>query len=107
MRKYLFVCSLLLCTVGCSRNKEIALSNIHTVQITEQWAKVNVPYTAIYKEPSFSARVVSHARKGDVLKPIGNFIEKTDEFSRIWYKFENGWLPEDVLLLYENWYQTQ
>lgn len=107
MKHFFLISFLLLSIFSCSRNKEITLSNIHKVQITEQWAKVNVPYTPIYKEPSLDSRVIEHARKGDILKPVGNFIEKNDQGAHIWYKFESGWLPENVLLLYENWYQAQ
>lgn len=93
---------------SCSKNKtEIVLDNSDPNALSPEynWALIIEPYAAFRKEPSWSSTVVDHCRLGDVLKIEGNMILESSIDSKakeIWYRFEQGWLSETNVSVYQN-----
>ena len=48
---------------------------------------------------NWDSDVISHARKGEIFQIAGKSVNYQNE---VWYKFEEGYLHESVLLVYSN-----
>lgn len=109
MKKICF--SLLLILVlfaSCNNKKEevIVFDNTYPLALSPDvsWAVVKEPYAAYKMEPAWSAEAKGHCRKGEILQVIGKSI---DSENSAWYFFEDGWLPENCLLIYNNRYKAK
>ena len=93
---------------SCKRNKtEIVLDNSDLQALSPQysWAVIIEPYAAFRTDPSWSSAVQDHCRLGDVLKIEGNMILESSidaNQKEIWYRFEQGWLSETNVSVYQN-----
>lgn len=88
---------------GCRKNK-ITLDDREPLSLAPdvQWALIIEPYTAYKKEPTWESQTLEHCRKGDIEQILGR-VEREDT---IWYKFSNGYLPQEVLEVYQNKYKA-
>ncbi len=72
-----------------------------------EWAVVTDSVAALREDAGFENKVVHHARRGDVFVVTGKrltSIKSSDGIVRtvVWYGFDEGWLIEDSLSVYEN-----
>ncbi len=99
--------------VSCGRTKMIDISDSNSRELSPSvdWALVHEPYAAFRKEPSFESPVVAHARRGEIMQVLGNRHVTTgsgkNEHTGAWYWFEQGWLDESLVTLYDNRFKAQ
>lgn len=94
--------------IGCAKKgeTEIILDNSEPLALAPdvQWAVVSEPYAAFKESKDWSASVIGHCRKGDVLQVKGKSLDSKNE---VWYYFEQGWLPSSSVLVYNNRLKAQ
>ena len=94
--------------IGCVKKDEteIILDNSEPFALAPdvQWAVVSEPYAAFKESKDWSASVIGHCRKGDVLQVKGKSLDSKNE---VWYYFEQGWLPSSSVLVYNNRLKAQ
>ena len=94
--------------IGCAKKDEteIILDNSEPLALAPdvQWAVVSEPYAAFKESKDWSASVIGHCRKGDVLQVKGKSLDSKNE---VWYYFEQGWLPSSSVLVYNNRLKAQ
>lgn len=98
-----FINILLVFTTGCVK-KEIEmlpLDNSEPLSLAPdvEWAVVTSPYTAFREEHDWDAKVLSHARKGDIIQITG---KTSNPNNNQWYNTKNGWLPKSSIAVYSN-----
>ncbi|MCM1320947.1 MAG: hypothetical protein NC041_02080 [Bacteroides sp.] len=71
------------------------------------WAVISVQYAVYCTEPGVETDISSHGRKNDVLRILGRRIVHTEETKVLWYKFQQGWLPESAVRVYQNKMQAE
>ena len=76
---------------GCAKNKEIKFQD-------------DVPHAAYRSETDWSAEILGHCRKGNILEVKGTALFNDAEN---WYYFDGGWLPESAVNIYSNRYKAQ
>ncbi|MBQ2601262.1 MAG: hypothetical protein II584_02570 [Treponema sp.] len=109
----LLVLVLALPLASCSRNRTIDISDSNSIELspTVDWALVREPYAAFRKDPSFESPVASHARRGEIMRLLGKKYVTTgtgkNEHTTVWYSFEQGWLDESLVTLYDNKFKAQ
>ena len=94
--------------IGCAKKDEteIILDNSEPLALAPdvQWAVVSEPYASFKESKDWSASVIGHCRKGDVLQVKGKSLDSKNE---VWYYFEQGWLPSSSVLVYNNRLKAQ
>ena len=94
--------------IGCAKKDEteIILDNSEPLALAPdvQWAVVSEPYAAFKESKDWSASVIGHCRKGDVLQVKGKSLDSKNE---VWYYFEQGWLHSSSVLVYSNRLRAQ
>ena len=94
--------------IGCAKKDEteIILDNSEPLALAPdvQWAVVSEPYAAFKESKDWSASVIGHCRKGDILQIKGKSLDSKNE---VWYCFEQGWLPSSSVLVYNNRLKAQ
>lgn len=94
--------------IGCAKKDEteIILDTSEPLALAPdvQWAVVSEPYAAFKESKDWSASVIGHCRKGDVLQVKGKSLDSKNE---VWYYFEQGWLPSSSVLVYNNRLKAQ
>lgn len=94
--------------IGCTKKNEteIILDNSEPLALAPdvQWAVVSEPYAAFKESKDWSASVIGHCRKGDVLQIKGKSLDSKNE---VWYYFEQGWLHSSSVLVYSNRLRAQ
>ena len=94
--------------IGCAKKDEteIILDNSEPLALAPdvQWAVVSEPYAAFKESKDWSASVIGHCRKGDILQVKGKSLDSKNE---VWYYFEQGWLPSSSVLVYNNRLKAQ
>lgn len=94
--------------IGCAKKDEteIILDNSEPLALAPdvQWAVVSEPYAAFKESKDWSASVIGHCRKGDILQIKGKSLDSKNE---VWYYFEQGWLPSSSVLVYNNRLKAQ
>jgi len=111
LKRFLFIALLVFASVisfSCKKNKEevIELNETHPLSLAPdvEWALVTDPYAAYRSELDWNAPITNHCRRGEILQV---FAKSMDKEKTVWYKFENGWLPETCLTIYSNRYKAQ
>ena len=113
LKKSLFLVSIcfLACSslfTGCKKNKEevIIFDNEEPLSLAPdiEWALITAPYAAYRSEIDWNSPVVNHCRRGEILQVHAKSIDKE---KTVWYKFEEGWLPESCLSIYANRYKAK
>lgn len=99
--------SMFLC-FSCKKNKEevIVFDNEHPLSLAPdvEWALVTDPYAAYKESTDWNAEITGHCRRGEILMV---YAKSKDKDKNIWYKFEEGWLPQRCLKIYANRYKAQ
>ena len=94
--------------IGCTKKNEteIILDNSEPLALAPdvQWAVVSEPYAAFKESKYWSASVIGHCRKGDVLQIKGKSLDSKNE---VRYYFEQGWLHSSSVLVYSNRLRAQ
>ena len=94
--------------IGCAKKDEteIILDNSEPLALAPdvQWAVVSEPYAAFKESKDWSASVIGHCRKGDILQIKDKSLDSKNE---VWYYFEQGWLPSSSVLVYNNRLKAQ
>ena len=111
MKKLLFlilILSSLVFLASCKQKKEdiIEINEAHPLSLAPdvEWALITDPYAAYRTDMEWNAEISSHCRRGDILQVYAKSIDKN---KTVWYKFEQGWLPETCLAIYSNRYKAQ
>lgn len=88
---------------SCHKNDDtvIVLDNREPLALAPdvEWAVVTDPYAAYKTEVGWTSSVAGHCRKGEILQIKGKSVDSNKE---TWYFFENGWLPENCLSVFNN-----
>ena len=111
--KLLFSFLIVLLFFSCKKNKGIDISDVNSLELspTVDWALVHEPYAAFRKEPSFESPVIAHARRGEIMQVLGKRYVTTgsgrNEHTAVWFYFEQGWLDESLVTLYDNKFKAQ
>lgn len=106
MKNRLFLMGILILALsifGC-RRRGISLDDREPLSLAPdvKWALVTEPYTAFKSEPNWESKTLSHCRKGDIIQILG----KVENDEGVWYKFSSGFLPQEVLSIYQNRYKA-
>lgn len=111
MKKFWFLilaAFIVICFGSCKKNKDdvIVFDQTHPLSLAPdvEWALVTDPYATYRKEIDWNAEITGHCRRGEILQVFAKSIDKE---KNIWYKFENGWLPQNCLSIYTNRYKAQ
>ena len=108
MAIHVLIILLLFLSTSCSKKQEdvIVFDSSEPLSLAPdvEWALVTDPYAA-YKLPTeWNAEVTGHCRRGEILMV---YAKSMDKEKNVWYKFEEGWLPEKCLKIYTNRYKAQ
>ncbi len=94
--------------ISCKLRKEekIVFDQTHPLALAPDvsWAVVSDPYAAYRKEADWNSNGYGHSRRGDILQVLGQSNDKNGE---VWYLFEDGWLPDSCLSVFDNRYKAQ
>lgn len=105
MKRLLFciAVALLFLSISCKK-KQIVLDDREPLSLAPDvtWALIIEPYTAYKKDPSWESQTLEHCRKGDIVQILG----KVENEDNVWYKFDKGYLPGEVLEVYQNKYKA-
>ena len=63
------------------------------------WAVIIEQYASFKEEKDWASGNSGHVRKGQILQVEGKAL---DTNGKIWYLFDEGWLPENSLKIYSN-----
>lgn len=72
-----------------------------------QWALVVVPYASFKKETSWDAQSAGYCKQGEYFPIVARSVFTVDGETENWYRFEEGWLPESVITIYENKFRAK
>ena len=105
---FVFIILSVLLAASCKQKKEdvIEITEEHPLSLAPdvEWALITDPYAAYRSDIDWNAEITSHCRRGDILQVNAKSIDKQ---KTVWYKFEQGWLPETCLSIYSNRYKAQ
>lgn len=103
-----FLAFVIILFVSCNAKDEtkIILDNSEPLALAPDvsWAVITEPYVAYKDEKSWKAKGAGHCRLGDILQVKG---KSQDKDHNIWYLFEDGWISEDSVTVYNNRYKAQ
>lgn len=118
MKKFFYINLILFCLlsfVSCQKRNLIELnSNPLDIAPDLQWALIVVPYAAFRTDCTFSSQVQGSGRRGEIFVVKGrksiseesngedNSLDKT-----IWYHFEQGWLDESLVRIFDTKLKAQ
>ena len=68
------------------------------------WAVITEPYVAYKEEKSWTSNGTGHCRLGDIIQVQG---KSSDKENKIWYLFEEGWVSEDCVTVFNNRYKAK
>ena len=103
MKKICFLFCLLV-LVSC-KNKQIQFDNSEPLALIPslEWAVVIEPYVGFRTQMSWDSEISEHCRKGEILLVKGKSYSADGE---IWYSFEQGWLHDSFVQIYNNKYKA-
>lgn len=110
---FISVCIFSLTVISCVKKKEIAFDNSDPLALVNgiDWAVVNQPYVAFRTEAGYDKPINAEGRKAEIHRVTGKcsveIIEKKTKKYVKWYKFEEGWLDESVVDIYNNKYKAE
>ena len=106
--KALLAFALCLCFSSC-KEKEINLALSDPLSLTPgvQWGVVTSPYTRFFLNPDYASAVVGYCRAGHVMMVDGRHLASNPDSDKkngtmYWYHFEQGWLPQSAVTLFDN-----
>ena len=93
---------------SCKKNNELQIvldsSNPLALAPDVSWAVIIEPYVVFKTEKSWEAKGAGHCRLGDILQVKG---KSQDKDHNIWYLFEDGWISEDCVTVFNNRYKAK
>lgn len=108
MAIHVLILFLILLSSSCSKKQEdvIVFDSSEPLSLAPdvEWALVTDPYAAYKLTTEWNAEVTGHCRRGEILMV---YAKSMDKEKNVWYKFEEGWLPEKCLKIYTNRYKAQ
>ncbi|MBE6352089.1 MAG: hypothetical protein E7060_03980 [Treponema bryantii] len=98
---FLILLSVMFFSCNDNKEKEIKFDTSHPLELSPNisWAVIIDPYAAFRIDLDWDSSVAAYSRKGDILQVLA---KSYDEKSAVWYKFEQGWLPESSVTIYSN-----
>ena len=97
----------ILLSTSCTKKQEEVIvfddSNPLSLAPDVEWALVTDPYAAYREATDWNSKILNHCRRGEILQVYAKSIDKE---KTVWYKFEEGWLPETCLSIYANRYKA-
>lgn len=106
------VCAVM-ATVSCHREKTISFDTREPDALIPglEWAVISEPYAGYRTQAGYENPVSEEGRRGDILLVKGKQLVQNKKGSpspvTAWYQFENGWLEESVVNLYDNKLKAQ
>ncbi len=99
---------LILISTSCTKKQEevIVFDSSEPLSLAPdvEWALVTDPYAAFRIDTDWNSEITGHCRRGEILQVYAKSI---DDEKTVWYKFEQGWLPQKCLKIYTNRYKAQ
>jgi hypothetical protein len=71
------------------------------------WGVITDPYASFFDTPGSQGIIAAHGRRGEVLAIGARRIVNENNSVRVWFRFEQGWLPETAVQLFSNIYQAR
>lgn len=101
----LFIVLCCLSVFSCRKDRNIYFDESEPLSLAPDvsWALVTEPYVAFRKENGWQSEVEGHARKGDILMVSGKSFSGDES----WFRFDQGWLPENSIMVYSNRYKAE
>ncbi len=72
-----------------------------------RWAVVTASYASFKKEASWTSQSVDYCKQGECFPIQATSTISVEEKSQTWYRFEEGWLPESAVKIYENKFRAE
>ena len=105
---HVLIILLLFLSTSCTKKQEevIVFDSSEPLSLAPdvEWALVTDPYAAYKTSTDWNAEISGHCRRGEILRV---YAKSMDKEKTVWYKFEEGWLPEKCLKIYTNRYKAQ
>ncbi|GMO68325.1 MAG: hypothetical protein Ta2A_16540 [Treponemataceae bacterium] len=94
---------------SCAKKHNLAtdFSNNPDMEYGLQWALITDVFVTFYAEPDIFSMHLGNDRRGDIKLVRGVTSVNKDGEITLWYNFDEGWLPESVLSIYQNKLQAQ
>ena len=103
---FFFIISI--CFFSCNKKQEevITFDDSYPLSLAPdvEWALITDPYAAFRSDTDWNAEITGHVRRGEILQI---YAKSTDKQKNVWYKLEEGWLPQNCLAVYTNRYKAQ
>ena len=93
---------------SCNRNREIKIETEDPRALTPglEWAVIKTPYATLREKADYESAVTSHARKGEIMLITGKTYVSSgsgkNQRITTWYCFDDGWLDESSIDIYDN-----
>lgn len=89
---------------SCSKKeKALPLPDENLLSLSVKWALVISPVSSLKKEASTNSQNMESVKIGDILQVKGlKFVD-----GEKWYMFENGFLEEREVKIYQNYFQAE
>lgn len=107
------VCVFSIVLTSCVRNKTVHFDDSEPLALVNgiDWAVINQPYVAFRTEAGYDKPINAEGKKAEIHRVTGKctveIIEKKKKKYIVWYKFEEGWLDESVVDIYNNRYKAE
>ncbi len=106
----LFLCVMVCVSGGCflrPAEKTVELPETPSLSGGYGWGVITEPYTSFLDTPGRQGIIAAHGRRGEILEVAARRIVNDDNVPRIWFRFEQGWLPETSVRIFSNIYQAR
>ena len=96
---------------SCAKKKdwEIVLDTSDPLALAPdvEWALVTASYASFKKDASWTSQSVGYCKQGECFPIQATSTVSLEGKSQTWYRFEEGWLPESALKIYENKFRAE
>ncbi|MCH5282632.1 MAG: hypothetical protein J1E59_03155 [Treponema sp.] len=94
--------SLLSCSKKFGNEIELDASDPLATAPDVQWALVVVPYASFKKDTSWNSQTAGYCKQGECFPILARSVFTVEGKTENWYRFEEGWLPENMIKIYAN-----
>lgn len=112
MRRFVFALLFFVTVLsGCTKKSDISFGSSEDNPLAYipgiEWAVVKDPLAGFRETDDYGSKVLTHARRGDVLEVTGKRIstrKNSDGKSVVvvWYGFDIGWVESSSVYIYDN-----
>lgn len=99
--------SLFSCSKKIDNGIELDTSDPLATAPDVQWALIVVPYASFKKETSWDAQTAGYCKQGECFPILARSVFTVDGETENWYRFEEGWLPENMVKIYANKFRAE